>query len=264
MQYGQNPYAPPQPHGQNPFAPGNGNPYGPGPQDQAPFNSAPHGQNPFAPQYGQQPAAGHMPGAGGSCSYCGGFPAVKATVRGHQGFLIVMRFLRRSGNFCRSCGIATHREMTTKTLWQGWWGFLSFVITPITLLINLVARGKFNKLPHPSGGVRPPLDPGKPIFGRVGAYGILVPVILVAVLVAAAAVPDHAAHTAQAGDCVSKSGTDDDPIVSVVDCTSTSAQFKVDKRVDGIHSGDACSREYAEYDESGTGDDFSLCLTPLH
>lgn len=254
--YGQNPYGQQQQYGQNSQIQ-----YAPSPQGQNPFGQNPYGQQ--QQQYGQQPGPAADFGGGPGCTLCGGYPAVPATVRGHQGLLVMMRFLKRRGNFCRDCGIATHREMTTKTLWQGWWGFLSFAITPITLLINLGARGKFNKLPPPTGGARPPLDRGKPIFARAGAYGIVVPVVVLAALIAVASQPDHSAHTASAGDCVSKSGSDYDPTIKVTDCTSPDAAYKVVQKISGKHDGDACDDQYSEYDESGAGNDFALCLSPL-
>jgi hypothetical protein len=175
----------------------------------------------------------------------------------------MMRFLKLPGNCCRTCGIATFRDMTTKTLYQGWWGYASFVMTPITVVRNLVTRGKFSKLPAPSGSVRPPRDPGKPIFLRAGAVGALLPLAIIVAIVVAVSLPDHSAGTATAGDCVSVSGGEFNPAVKVVDCTSSDARYTVVKKVGGSHNGDACDKSYDEYDESGT-DDFALCLRPLN
>jgi hypothetical protein len=262
--YGQPPQQPyPNQQGQQPYPQQGQAPYGQNPYGQNPYGQAPQGQNPFGQGQQQPYPQQHAQPGGGGCTICGSYPAVPATVRGHQGFLVMMKFLKRRGTFCRNCGIAIHREMTTKTLWQGWWGIASFIITPVTVLLNLSPRGKFNKLPAPTGGVRPPLDPGKPIFGRAGAFGVLVPLIAVAVI-ATAIITDNSASTASAGDCVSKSGTDFDPTIKVVDCSSTSAAYKVVEKHSGKHNGDACSDKYAEYDETGGGDNFALCLTPLH
>ncbi|MDJ0340205.1 hypothetical protein QMK19_01265 [Streptomyces sp. H10-C2] len=250
---GGNPYGQPQP-------PQGGNPYGQQPQPPQggnPYGQQPQGANPFPQQSGQPyPQQAGQPG---TCTFCGGSPAVPATVRGHQGFLIIMRFLKLKATYCRSCGIATHRDMTTKTLWQGWWGIASFVITPVTLLINLGARGKFNKLPAPTGGWGPPREPGKPIFGRIGAYGILAPLVVIAVIVAASAF-DKSASTAAVGDCMHNSGTSSRPNLKVVGCDSSDAQYKVVEK----HSGTSATCDptrFTEYDQSGGGNDFILCLT---
>jgi hypothetical protein len=244
-------------YGQNPFGQNSQNPYGQPPQGQNPFGQPPAGQ----PQYGQP---GAPMGAGGTCTFCGGYPAVRATVRGHQGFLVMMRFLKLPGNYCRTCGIATHREMTTKTLYQGWWGIASFIVTPITVLMNLATRGKFTKLPAPTGSVRPPRDPGKPIFQRAGALGVLVPLGVIVAIIVAASMPNHGASAASPGDCVSVTGGEFDPNVKVVDCTSSEANYTVVQKVSGEHSGDACADTYSEYDRSGAGDAFALCLKPRH
>ncbi|MCM2427429.1 proline-rich domain-containing protein [Streptomyces sp. RKAG337] len=250
-QQGGNPYGQPQP-------PQGGNPYG---QPQPPQGADPFGQQgpqPY-PQQGAQP---------GACTFCGGYPAVHATVRGHQGFLVIMRFLKLKANYCRSCGIATHRDMTTKTLWQGWWGIASFIITPVTLLINLGARGKFNKLPAPTGGWGPPRETGKPIFGRVGAYGILVPLIVIAAIVGVNAL-DKSASTAVVGDCMHRgSSSDTNPDLKVVSCTDATAQYKVLAVISGEYGDSEAETKctaaapdfrYA-YTESGSGSDFLLCL----
>ncbi|MGK5549725.1 LppU/SCO3897 family protein, partial [Streptomyces sp. URMC 127] len=89
-------------------------------------------QNPYqqhAPQqahgYGYgAPAPAPVP-AGPVCRTCGGFPAAEATIRQHQGILIMMRFLHVRGPFCRNCGLAVLRDMNGKTLLQGWWSPMS-------------------------------------------------------------------------------------------------------------------------------------------
>lgn len=262
-QQGGNPYGQPQ-------APQAGNPYG---QPQPPQGGNPYGQpqppqggNPFGQQAPQPyPQQGAQPG---SCTFCGGLPAVQATVRGHQGFLVIMRFLKLKADYCRSCGIATHRDMTTKTLWQGWWGLASFVITPITLLINLGARAKFNKLPSPTGGWGPPRETGKPIFGRVGAYGILVPLIVIGAIVGANAL-DDGADTAAVGDCMHRgSSSASNPDLTVVDCTDAQAQYKVLAVIKGSFSSSEAEEKCSaaapdfryDYIKTGSGSDFLLCL----
>lgn len=111
-------------------------------------------------------------------------PAARAKFRGHQGIIIVMRFLSLEGPFCRDCGMATYRRMTADTLVQGWWGYASSVITPVTVLINLTRRGKVANLPAPmppaDGRHGRPLDPGKPLYARAQAWiGLCLPFFLI-------------------------------------------------------------------------------------
>jgi hypothetical protein len=153
------------------------------------------------PAWGQQPIQ-QFPGqpqrlANGqlavtSCRFCGNVPAVKATFRGHQGMLVVMRFLSTEGPFCRDCGLGTFRHMTSRTLVQGWYGYASFVITPITVLINLVRRGKVAKLappqPNPFGPSRPPMNPGRRLLARPMTWiGLAIPLAVLALLITAIA-----------------------------------------------------------------------------
>ncbi|MFF4226092.1 hypothetical protein ACFYZH_24940 [Streptomyces abikoensis] len=133
----------------------------------------------FQPQQPQQGFQGHP--AQAYCRLCGGFPAADVTVRGHQGILIMMRFLSLNGPFCRNCGTAVLRDMTGKTLLQGWWSPLSLVIiTPFTLLWNVFVRAKLNKLEPPvPGQPGPQLDPGLPLRKRPAVWGLAIPVIWV-------------------------------------------------------------------------------------
>jgi hypothetical protein len=115
---------------------------------------------------------------------CGSVPAAPAKFRGHQGFVIVMRFLSLDGPFCRDCGLATFRSVTSRTLVQGWYGWASFIITPITVLLNLVRRGKVAGLsapqPNPFGPSRPPMDAGPRLLQRpMTIVGLAIPLALI-------------------------------------------------------------------------------------
>ncbi|MER7920570.1 MULTISPECIES: hypothetical protein [unclassified Streptomyces] len=148
----------------------------PGPYQQAPV-PGPYQQPPQAQPYG-----GGMPvgGAMQACRLCGAGPAAQVTVRGHQGMLIVMRSLRRRATMCRPCALATFREMQANTMVQGWWGPMSLVITPITLLVNLGSLATIRRIPEPVvAGHRPPLNPGKSVFKRPQGILGLIPLCLV-------------------------------------------------------------------------------------
>ena len=82
--------------------------------------------------------------------------------------------------------------MTSRTLLQGWFGYASFVITPFTVLTNLIRRGKVARLappqPNPHGPSRPPMNPGPSLLARPATYaGVAIPLILVAFVIAVAA-----------------------------------------------------------------------------
>jgi hypothetical protein len=80
--------------------------------------------------------------------------------------------------------------MTANTLLQGWWGAISFFATPVTILINLVLRGRVAGLGAPQrvpgivGAASPyPLDPGKPVLARPQSIAAFVVLLLLVVLI---------------------------------------------------------------------------------
>jgi len=161
----------------------------------APYNQ---GQRPYgyAPQHVQQAAYAPLapypqapPVPQTQCRFCGNVPAVDVTFRGHRGMIVIMQFLHVRGPFCRDCGLATFRDMSAKTLVQGWWGYASSIITPITLLINLARRGKVANLQPPrppaQGPSGRPMDPGAPLLTRPAALiGLSIPLFLIVLVVA--------------------------------------------------------------------------------
>ncbi|MET8079016.1 hypothetical protein [Streptomyces sp. NPDC005303] len=95
-----------------------------------------------------------------------------------------MRFLKREGMFCRTCALASFRDMQADTMVLGWWGPLSVLITPFTLLANLGALSGIRRVPEPvAPGFRPPLDPGKPVFKRPAGILALIPMGLLGLAV---------------------------------------------------------------------------------
>ncbi|MFJ8166391.1 hypothetical protein ACIRBY_36505 [Streptomyces sp. NPDC096136] len=174
--YAQQPAGGPQP-GQPPVGPpaGPGAWHAPQPASGFPAQQGAPGPMPhdpaFAPPYAHAPAPG--------CRNCGAPEAANFAVRAHVGVLIMMRFHTLNGPFCRQCGRALVRIMTTKTLCQGWWSPISLVIfTPFTLLWNLIASIKFGKLPHPTPAPgRQPLEEGPPVHARPLAYVAIIPLL---------------------------------------------------------------------------------------
>lgn len=206
MSYPQNQgWQQPQPYPQQPPAQW--------PQQQAYQGAPPYGQQytapPMPPSGPQMPYSGPQPGMQAppmpqampqpgalQCRICGCMPAAKVKFRGHQGILIVMRFLHMEGPFCHDCGMHTYRRMTADTLIQGWWGYASSIITPITVLVNLTRRGKVANLPAPvpppDGRHGQPLDPGKPLYARPQAWiGPLLPFAVIFMFILIAVLQSH-------------------------------------------------------------------------
>jgi hypothetical protein len=135
------------------------------------------------------PAAAHPTPL--ACRFCGSVPAADVKFRGHQGFVILMRFLSMDGPFCRDCGLAVFRRMTSRTLVQGWYGYASLIITPITVLINVARRGRVATLPppypNPYAPSRPPLDAGPRLLARpMTWFGLVIPALIAAFVIGVA------------------------------------------------------------------------------
>jgi hypothetical protein len=124
------------------------------------------------------------PGEPLACRQCGVRPAAAVTIRAHRGFILAMRWQHISGPFCGLCGIALVRNMTARTLWQGWWGVASLIVgTPFSLVSNLLAYRKLRLLQPavPAPGKRQ-IPLGKPVLHRPASYVALIPLIWAAVV----------------------------------------------------------------------------------
>ncbi|WP_157573787.1 LppU/SCO3897 family protein [Nocardia jejuensis] len=123
------------------------------------------------------------------CKYCGATPAVKLDFRAHRGLILFMQMRNLPGPYCRNCGIAVFRHMTADSLVQGWWGPISFVVVnPLTILSNVVNRGRIGRLAPPiPGGPSQPMDEGKPLVQRWQFFGFFIPLIAIGSVIASAA-----------------------------------------------------------------------------
>jgi hypothetical protein len=57
----------------------------------------------------------------------------------HIGALVMMFHRTSSGNFCRECIDHHFWQCTGITAACGWWGLMSFFITPFCLLMNVIS-----------------------------------------------------------------------------------------------------------------------------
>jgi hypothetical protein len=89
------------------------------------------------------------------CQSCG-LQGETRYVRFHQHIgAVVMMFNRWiKGNFCRRCGMGYFKKYMLITGLFGWWGLISFFLTPIFLLMNLFYAARLLGLPD--GGMMPP------------------------------------------------------------------------------------------------------------
>jgi hypothetical protein len=74
----------------------------------------------------------------GRCEACGAQgPVLTVRYLQNTGMLIMRQSRTVAGELCRGCSGSTFTRMTLHTFFLGWWGMISFVLTPIFLLNNL-------------------------------------------------------------------------------------------------------------------------------
>jgi hypothetical protein len=94
-----------------------------------------------------------------SCQVCQrAVPTVSVTLMQNIGMLVARQSKTLRGPLCRPCGIQAFKSMTLTTMFLGWWGVISFFLTPIFLIANLVAWSSLRALPD--DGAPPPVSDG--------------------------------------------------------------------------------------------------------
>ncbi|HKW88221.1 MAG TPA: hypothetical protein VJN21_05640 [Candidatus Acidoferrales bacterium] len=104
------------------------------------------------------------------------------------GMVVTRRRAKASGLMCRRCIRAYFKSYTLTTLFLGWWGLISFVVTPVFLVNNLVQFLKSFKLPEvPAVMANVPYDSptahihvGTPSLRFKLAYGAIIWIIVLA------------------------------------------------------------------------------------
>lgn len=84
------------------------------------------------------------------CESCGRSPARTITARRHVGLLVLQQFVTTKVTACRPCGRRLLRSYTGKTLWQGWWGAISFFFNWFVLVSNAWAWRRLGAIESPS------------------------------------------------------------------------------------------------------------------
>ncbi|MEU6219643.1 hypothetical protein ABZ845_19310 [Streptomyces sp. NPDC047022] len=123
--------------------------------------------------------------------------------------------------------------------------------------------------PFPNqGGPAAPIPPQKGKSGSKKALRIIGSIVVaIIVLVVKFGIgwwfSETDAETTSVGACMHNDGTQFDPKLKEVDCSSSSAQYKVVKKFDGTSDGDKCKDvpdATISYYQSGAAHDVVLCL----
>jgi hypothetical protein len=83
------------------------------------------------------------------CIACGREPVARVAIRRHVGMIVLQSFYKVKEPLCRECGLELARKWTLRTLWQGWWGYISFFVNWFVLAMNLRALLAYRALPQP-------------------------------------------------------------------------------------------------------------------
>ena len=70
--------------------------------------------------------------------------------------ILMQTFVKVRVPLCRTHNLKQLRAFTLRTLWQGWWGYISFFVNVFVVLANLVYVVLALRMPRPGGPV--PLD----------------------------------------------------------------------------------------------------------
>lgn len=110
-----------------------------------------------APPPGVKP----LPPEASFCEACGAIgPTRRVELKQNVG-LVLMRLSRTvKGSLCARCIEKNFKEMTLITAVAGWWGIVSFFVTPIYLINNLAQYSSAKSLPRTEGGVPFPSSEG--------------------------------------------------------------------------------------------------------
>ena len=103
-----------------------------------------------SPQTAPTPGAAPVPAQEIQCQGCGlRVPTKLVTIYQNIGMVMARQTTETSGNFCRRCIRKYVVSYSLTTLVLGWWGMISFIMTPFLLVANVIVYLKSLSLPEP-------------------------------------------------------------------------------------------------------------------
>lgn len=109
------------------------------------------------------------------CHLCLCGPATVISVRRNVGMILMRRWVSYRAPLCREHALKAVWDFTLLTMWQGWWGVISFYANIVALLFNTVALMKGLMLPRAQWALQPPVSPQ---FSWNPAVGAPTPVLI--------------------------------------------------------------------------------------
>jgi len=87
--------------------------------------------------------------AGAVCRVCGRGPAIEVQLRRQIGMIVMSRMFTFRGALCREHGEQLGKQYLNKTLVEGWWGIIAFVLNLAWVTMDLSTLSKIRKLDPP-------------------------------------------------------------------------------------------------------------------
>lgn len=85
-----------------------------------------------------------------ACASCGlQVPTKLVEFQQNIGMIVTRRKARIAGPLCRRCASAYFKSYTLTTVFLGWWGVVSFIVTPVFIVSNVIQFLKARSLPAP-------------------------------------------------------------------------------------------------------------------
>ncbi len=108
------------------------------------------------------------------CQNCG-IPSATKYIKFYEnvGMLILRKHRSVEGYFCKKCIDYYFWNFTGKTMLLGWWGVISFIITPFILLNNLFLFISSNNVKEPSYQIVPSPSPFW-IFSTISGFILII------------------------------------------------------------------------------------------
>jgi hypothetical protein len=104
------------------------------------------------------------------CTSCGREDPVRDVEFGMEiGLLLVRLNRQKKGRMCPACIRSTFWTYTLTTLVFGWWGIISFFVTPVVIVMNIISyRAVFLSPPYPT--TDPPLALSSSLLSSLEPY----------------------------------------------------------------------------------------------
>ena len=127
------------------------------------------------------------------CDVCLRKPAEAVLYKGVTGMIVMRQHWAFGGHLCKVCGRGAFRASQSRLLLTGWWGFVSFIMTPFIAMANIARFYRHRSQLTPPEPADPSIDrtlQGRTVFARPG---FILTAVVATVFVVLSATPNTTA-----------------------------------------------------------------------